>query len=551
MRHRASLGRRTFYSVHFCVTSHDHTYDTVPSVQYSLLRLHIHLANRPATTTTTTTTTMVIGAQGPPNRRRWYWFENPHDRLAREQWERDTHPSLSHEDNIRAAFDVLSVQERLRSTPRSAFLTDKDAKFYVLLSIIAGFVLLVGYFGMRGTTVVPYWWASTLLGFATVGVLLVTRLSDPGVLPPSDHPDEVVALLMLRSLSLPRTQRADPETSREPSHSTSTSSRVPGSTFASVATLRAAAAQATDSSWVQLPVVVGPYEYRQETLGTLAHVVQPTLMHAWLRRRVDHRPARPRPPGLVRYLEEEEAEGGDESSVSISGWRKYCHTCNIWRTPRAHHCRKCGFCIRRFDHHCTYYGVCVGQYNMRWYLWGPMLGAVACAFGAVGAWLRAVRALGLRWDFPAVYRDWASQCLQHQHVRGRTEVPCWDLPLTLLAFLYAVGVGTVLVFVWSYMGYDQWVTNNTMKTHRILTQPVPFRRGWDWRGHVRHVWLEVPLRWQPRDYQEAQALHRDSPYRCIATRSDGDEDPVLGGGIEEEVELGQRHEEDSMLLHRR
>ena len=34
----------------------------------------------------------------------------------------------------------------------------------------------------------------------------------------------------------------------------------------------------------------------------------------------------------------------------------YCTTCDVWRPPRASHCRQCGYCMERFDHHCPVLG---------------------------------------------------------------------------------------------------------------------------------------------------------------------------------------------------
>lgn len=44
-----------------------------------------------------------------------------------------------------------------------------------------------------------------------------------------------------------------------------------------------------------------------------------------------------------------------------------CHTCNIYRPPRTHHCSECGVCIERMDHHCPWLGICIGKLNYKYY----------------------------------------------------------------------------------------------------------------------------------------------------------------------------------------
>ncbi|KAI0391726.1 zf-DHHC-domain-containing protein [Xylariaceae sp. FL0594] len=46
---------------------------------------------------------------------------------------------------------------------------------------------------------------------------------------------------------------------------------------------------------------------------------------------------------------------------------KFCKTCNIWRPPRAHHCRLCDNCIETQDHHCVWINNCVGRRNYRYF----------------------------------------------------------------------------------------------------------------------------------------------------------------------------------------
>jgi len=36
-----------------------------------------------------------------------------------------------------------------------------------------------------------------------------------------------------------------------------------------------------------------------------------------------------------------------DADTDLAFWDKYCVTCRIWRPARAHHCKKCGFCMVR------------------------------------------------------------------------------------------------------------------------------------------------------------------------------------------------------------
>jgi hypothetical protein len=44
-----------------------------------------------------------------------------------------------------------------------------------------------------------------------------------------------------------------------------------------------------------------------------------------------------------------------------------CETCNIFRPPKASHCKTCDNCVIDFDHHCTFVSNCIGKRNHKYF----------------------------------------------------------------------------------------------------------------------------------------------------------------------------------------
>jgi len=95
-------------------------------------------------------------------------------------------------------------------------------------------------------------------------------------------------------------------------------------------------------------------------------------------------------PGIVpRNLHMDDAEAAAnvsvQRSVDVNGVTvplKWCHTCRIWRPPRASHCTECNVCVERFDHHCPWMGQCIGRRNYRFFIGFVTSVCLLCAYTA-------------------------------------------------------------------------------------------------------------------------------------------------------------------------
>lgn len=71
----------------------------------------------------------------------------------------------------------------------------------------------------------------------------------------------------------------------------------------------------------------------------------------------------PLPQNRVDFSDIHSAETGCEHI----DWT-VCTRCEMYRPPRAHHCRICKRCIKRMDHHCPWINNCVGERNQKYFM---------------------------------------------------------------------------------------------------------------------------------------------------------------------------------------
>lgn len=68
--------------------------------------------------------------------------------------------------------------------------------------------------------------------------------------------------------------------------------------------------------------------------------------------------AKPAPPLYRERID-------DDGAIVTDTW---CHTCRVYRPPRASHCSDCDNCVRDFDHHCPFTRNCIGSRNYSFFI---------------------------------------------------------------------------------------------------------------------------------------------------------------------------------------
>nr|CAD7263801.1 unnamed protein product [Timema shepardi] len=76
---------------------------------------------------------------------------------------------------------------------------------------------------------------------------------------------------------------------------------------------------------------------------------------------------------------------------------QFCNTCQGYKAPRTHHCRKCGRCVMKMDHHCPWINNCVGHKNHAHFAGFLFFAVCGCLLASLTLSCSLYRALNRVW----------------------------------------------------------------------------------------------------------------------------------------------------------
>lgn len=191
-----------------------------------------------------------------------------------------------------------------------------------------------------------------------------------------------------------------------------------------------------------------------------------------------------------------EAGQQQQQTAAMEVPSKFCKSCNIWRPPRAHHCRVCDGCVETQDHHCVWLNNCVGRRNYCYFYSyiasATLMALLLIAFAATHVQLYAQQnGIGFR-----------------ATLSGRTQerVAFALLLYAALAFAYPASLWGYHIFLIA-RGETTREYLNTMKF-----APKDRHRPFSQNSWARN-WLAVLLRPRPPTYMQFRHRYREGDLR--------------------------------------
>lgn len=176
---------------------------------------------------------------------------------------------------------------------------------------------------------------------------------------------------------------------------------------------------------------------------------------------------------------------------------QWCASCEGFKAPRSHHCRKCGRCVLKMDHHCPWINNCTGyrnQTNFVLFLLFAVLGSIhASVLQCTAVYYYYVLvspaqllyldsyANNFNFDQPIYYR-----------VPGRSIFTVTSLLCTIFSIGLSIGVivavGTLLYFqlkiaVRNMTGIEEWIVQKAILLRKFSEESLgpfvyPYDLGW-------------------------------------------------------------------------
>ncbi|KAH0179315.1 zf-DHHC-domain-containing protein, partial [Aureobasidium melanogenum] len=178
---------------------------------------------------------------------------------------------------------------------------------------------------------------------------------------------------------------------------------------------------------------------------------------------------------------------------------KFCKSCNIWRPPRAHHCRICDSCIETQDHHCVWLNNCVGRRNYRYFLTFVASGTVLGLF-LLGASLAHI----LVW-------------MKRNHSDFGHALNVWRVPAAMC--VYSFLIVTYPLSLWGYhlflMGRGE-TTREYLNSHKF--QKKDRHRPFSQHSIIAN-WTSVFTRPRPPTYMRFRHRYEEGDQRLGERRS--------------------------------
>ncbi|XP_049869774.1 palmitoyltransferase ZDHHC6-like [Pectinophora gossypiella] len=190
---------------------------------------------------------------------------------------------------------------------------------------------------------------------------------------------------------------------------------------------------------------------------------------------------------------------------------QYCSICKGYKAPRSHHCRKCGYCVKKMDHHCPWINCCVGHANHGYFTMFLTSAVLGCLHASIVLPICVYHALNRVWYV--------------HHGTGREPLVYLTLT-TLLLTLLAVGMAVGVVLAVSALLYlqlrgilrnqttiEDWIVEKAVSRREEQgLAPFVFPYNLGWRKNFKFVLFGSQydgLRWPVREGCGAYDLTRE------------------------------------------